>query len=126
MKQAIQTSCFNEEGNLKAIINEFPRKIQNIDARLVIAGEFWKDKHHYLKMIKDLNLGKKVKIIERYIPNEEIPYFFYASDIVVLPNTSVTGSGLAQLALGFNKPVVVSRIGILSEVVCDRKTGFPV
>lgn len=75
-------------------------------------------------MIKNLNLGKKVTIIDRYILNEEMPYFFYASDIVVLPYTSVTGSGLVQLALGFNKPVVVSRIGALSEVVCDKKTGF--
>jgi glycosyltransferase involved in cell wall biosynthesis len=113
-----------EYKGLVYLIAAMPDILKNIDVRLVIAGEFWKDKSHYLKMIKDLNLGKKVTIIDRYIPNEEMPYFFYASDIVVLPYTSVTGSGLVQLALGFNKPVVVSRIGALSEVVCDKKTGF--
>lgn len=60
------------------------------------------------------------------IPNEEIPYYFYASDIVVLPYTSVTGSGLVQLAYGFNKPVIVSNIGALSQIVLDKKTGFVV
>ena len=41
----------------------------------------------------------------------------------VTKNT-VTGSGMVQLAFGFHKPVVVSNVGALSEVVCDKKTGF--
>jgi glycosyltransferase involved in cell wall biosynthesis len=101
-----------------------PDILENIDARLVVAGEFWEDKNHHLETIKKLDLENKVTIFDRYIPNEEMPYFFCAADIVVLPYTSVTGSGLVQLAFGFNKPVVVSRIGALSEVVCDKKTGF--
>jgi glycosyltransferase involved in cell wall biosynthesis len=109
---------------LATLIQAMPAILQRIDARLVIAGEFWKDKDRYLKMIEDLVLEEKVTIVDRYIPNEEIPYFFYASDIVVLPYTSVTGSGLVQLAFGFDRPVVVSEIGALSEVVRNKKTGF--
>ncbi len=109
---------------LTYLIQAMPGILNRIDARLVIAGEFWEDKSLYLKMINTLDLDAKVTIVDRYIPNEEMPYFFYASDLVVLPYTSVTGSGLVQLAFGFHKPVVVSRIGSLSEVVCDKKTGF--
>jgi glycosyltransferase involved in cell wall biosynthesis len=109
---------------LTYLIQAMPDILKDVNARLVIAGEFWEDKSQYMKMIRNFNLGKKVTIIYRYIPNEEMPYFFYASDIVVLPYTSVSGSGLVQLAFGFNKPVVVSRIGALSEVVRDKKTGF--
>ncbi|MBN1225231.1 MAG: glycosyltransferase family 4 protein, partial [Candidatus Aminicenantes bacterium] len=98
--------------------------LEKIDARLVIAGEFWESKDAYLKSIEKLDIGKKVTIIDAYIPNEEIPLFFHASDIVVLPYLTVTGSGLIQLAFGFNKPVVVSGIGSLSEVVRDQETGF--
>jgi glycosyltransferase involved in cell wall biosynthesis len=113
-----------EYKGLTYLIQAMPDILNHVDARLVIAGEFWEEKSHYLKLINSLDLGEKVTIVDRYIPNEEIPYFFYASDIVILPYTSVTGSGLVQLAFGFHKPVVVSRIGALSEVVCDKKTGF--
>jgi glycosyltransferase involved in cell wall biosynthesis len=109
---------------LRYLLEAMPLILEKIDARLVIAGEFWEDKGAYLKKIGDLNIGDKVTIIDRYIPNEDMPCIFFASDIVVLPYTSVTGSGLVQLAFGFNKPVVVSRIGALSEVVDDTKTGF--
>jgi glycosyltransferase involved in cell wall biosynthesis len=113
-----------EYKGLAYLIQAMPEILDHIDARLVIAGEFWEEKAPYLKQIESLGLGEKITIIDRYIPNEEIPYFFCASDIVALPYTSVTGSGLVQLAFGFQKPVVVSRIGALSEVVCDKKTGF--
>lgn len=113
-----------EYKGLTYLIQAMPDILDHIDARLVVAGEFWEDKSHYLELVQSLDLGKKVTIVDRYIPNEEIPYFFYASDIVILPYASVTGSGLVQLAFGFEKPVVVSRIGGLSEVVSDKKTGF--
>ncbi|UCE40105.1 MAG: glycosyltransferase [Candidatus Aminicenantes bacterium] len=113
-----------EYKGLTYLIQAMPEILNHIDTRLVIAGEFWEDKSQYLKLIQNLDLGTKVTIIDRYIPNEEIPHFFYASDIVILPYSSVTGSGLVQLAFGFEKPVVVSKVGALSEVVCDRKTGF--
>jgi glycosyltransferase involved in cell wall biosynthesis len=101
-----------------------PEILEQIDARLVIAGEFWEGKDSYLRLIDELKIGNKVTVIDRYIPNEEMPTFFYATDIVVLPYTSVTGSGLVQLAFGFNTPVVVSEIGALSEVVRDKETGL--
>jgi len=53
-----------------------------------------------------------------------MPAFFCASDLVVLPYVSVTGSGQVQLAFGFDRPVVVTNIGSLSEVVRDKITGF--
>jgi glycosyltransferase involved in cell wall biosynthesis len=109
---------------LSYLIQAMPDILDRMDARLVIAGEFWEDKDPYLKLIKTLGLEEKVTIADRYIPNEEIPTFFYASDIVILPYISVTGSGLVQLAFGFQKPVVATRIGALAEVVADKKTGF--
>jgi glycosyltransferase involved in cell wall biosynthesis len=113
-----------EYKGLRYLIRAMPEILKYVDARLLIAGEFWERKDVYWEMIRNLNLEEKITVIDRYIPNEETPYFFSASDIVVLPYTSVTGSGLIQLAFGFNKPVVVSRIGALSEVVHHKETGF--
>jgi len=101
-----------------------PLILKKIDLQLLIAGEFWDDKIPYLELINSLKIEKNVTIFDKYIPNEEIPYFFYASDIVILPYTTVTGSGLVQLAYGFNKPVIVTNIGALSEIVINKKTGF--
>jgi glycosyltransferase involved in cell wall biosynthesis len=95
-----------------------------MDVKLLIAGEFWGDRDVYQKMIKDLKIEEDVMIRDMYIPNEEIPHYFYASDLVVLPYVSATGSGLVQLAFGFTKPVIASRVGALSEVVEDNMTGF--
>ncbi len=113
-----------EYKGLRYLAQAMPDILRQIDARLVVAGEFWEAKNDYWKLIETLGIEEKVTIVDRYIPNEEIPYYFYASDIVILPYTSVTGSGLVQLAFGFHKPVVVTRIGSMAEVVDDKKTGF--
>ncbi len=113
-----------EYKGLKYLLEAMPAILKAVKVKLLIAGEFWDDKQDYIDLIDNLNINDNVKIKDEYIPNEEIPSYFYASDIVVLPYTSVTGSGLVQLAYGFNKPVVVSNIGALSQIVIDKKTGF--
>jgi len=109
---------------LRDLILALPFLLAKIHFRLLIVGEFWEDKKHYLELIEKLGIAKQVTIIDRYVPNEDLPIYFHASDIVVLPYTSVTGSGLLQLALGFGKPVVTTKIGDFSRIVLDRRTGF--
>jgi len=113
-----------EYKGLKYLLEAMPLILKKIDLQLLIAGEFWDDKIPYLELINSLKIEKNVTIFDKYIPNEEIPYYFYASDIVILPYTTVTGSGLVQLAYGFNKPVIATNIGALSEIVINKKTGF--
>ena len=113
-----------EYKGLKYLLKAMPIVLKSVKVKLLIAGEFWDDKQNYIDLINKLDINANVKIKDEYIPNEEIPSYFYASDIVILPYTSVTGSGLVQLAFGFNKPVVVSNIGALSQIVIDKKTGF--
>lgn len=109
---------------LKYLLEAMPQILEDIDVRLLVAGEFWDDKDQYLRIIRDLKLEESVTIIDKYIANENILYYFYAADIVVLPYVTVTGSGLAQLAFSFNKPVIVTRVGAFPELVIDKKTGF--
>ena len=65
-----------------------------------------------------------IRIINDYIPNEEVGFYFSAADVVVLPYVSGTGSGIVQIAFGFDKPVIATRVGCLPEVVSDKKTGY--
>jgi len=94
------------------------------DIRLLIAGEFWQDKQTYLDQIKRLGIGQNVVVVDSYISNEEVPVYFSAADVLVLPYTQVTQSGVVQLAFGFGLPVITTQTGGLSEIVTDCRTGL--
>lgn len=77
-------------------------------ALLLIAGEFWDAKAPYLALIETLGIKNAVRIDDRYIPNEEVPVYFSAADLVVAPYRRTTGSGVVQLAIGLGTPVVTT------------------
>ena len=64
------------------------------------------------------------RIFDEYVPNERIRDYFCAADVLVMPYVSGTGSGIAQIAFGFNKPVIATDVGCLPEVVKHERTGF--
>ncbi len=105
---------------LPEVVNSYP------DVKLIIVGEFFQDKDQYLNEIVGLDLEKNINIYDGYMPDQEVGKFFVASDIVVLPYTSATQSGIVQIAYGFYKPVLVTNVGGLPEVVEHKKTGYVV
>jgi glycosyltransferase involved in cell wall biosynthesis len=109
---------------LRYLLEAVPSVLQEVDLQLVIAGEFWDDKQEYLDLIARLDIGRALTIVDRYVPNEELGFYFGAADVVVLPYLSVTQSGIAQLAYGFGKPVITTRVGDLPEVVQHERTGL--
>ena len=113
-----------EYKGLKYLIKAMPEILFEITVTLLIVGEFWQDKDEYLYLIDNLGIKDNIIIIDDYIPNEEVGSYFVAADLVVQPYTSATGSGIVQMAFGFNKPVVATMVGSLPEVVEDGKTGY--
>lgn len=75
---------------------------------LLIAGEFWDAQAPYLALIQTLGIEDAVRIDDHYIPNEEVPVYFSAADLVVAPYRRATGSGVVQLAVGLGTPVVTT------------------
>jgi glycosyltransferase involved in cell wall biosynthesis len=90
---------------------------------LLVAGEFWEDKQRYLEMIERLGIGESVVIEDRYIPNERVPLYFSAADILVVPYRRVTGSAAVQMAFGFECPVIATAVGGLVDLG-DEKSGL--
>ncbi|HRI85517.1 MAG TPA: glycosyltransferase, partial [Ignavibacteria bacterium] len=109
---------------LKYLIDAMPEILKSDDVTLLIVGEFYEDEKITLEQISRLGLNKSVFVISDYIPNEKVKYFFCASDIVVLPYIDATQSGITQIAYYYDKPVIATDVGGLSESVIDGKTGF--
>lgn len=113
-----------EYKGLKYLLRALPAVLNKVEVSLFVVGEFWKDKEEYINLIKGLKLEKDVVVVDEYVPNEEIGLYFSAADLVVQPYVSATGSGIVQIAYGFGKPVIVTSVGSLPEVVEEGKTGY--
>ncbi len=104
-----------------ALANE---KLEKLNLKLIVAGEFYEDRSTYEKLAKELGIAEKLIITDQFIPNQEVKYYFSASDMVIQPYRSATQSGITQIAYHFNKPMLVTNVGGLPEIVPDRKVGY--
>lgn len=111
---------------LDLLVEALPRIREKVDAQLIVAGEFYDDKEEIENRISELGLSDAVKVYSDYIPNEEVHLYFSAAEVVVQPYRSATPSGVAQTAFNFNKPMIVSDLGVLAEVVPDGVAGYVV
>ncbi|MEG1648289.1 MAG: glycosyltransferase [Rikenellaceae bacterium] len=93
---------------------------------LLVAGEYYNDKTQYEKQIDRLGIGSKVKLIDKYIPDQEVKDYFCAATTVVQPYKSATQSGVTQIAYNFNIPMIVTNVGGLPEIVANNKVGYTV
>jgi len=92
------------------------------DARLLIAGKPWQPWDPYQQWVEALGIGSYVKTDLRYIPSGEVHRFFEASDLVILPYQHFDAqSGVGATAVSFRKPMIVSNVGGLAELVLDKR-----
>jgi glycosyltransferase involved in cell wall biosynthesis len=94
------------------------------NVKLLIVGEFYDAPDSYLNLIKELKIESEVKVINRFVKNEEVGTFYKISDLVILPYRSATQSAVLNVSYSFGKPVVAAKVGGLSEFIDDEKTGI--
>jgi glycosyltransferase involved in cell wall biosynthesis len=94
--------------------------------KLVVAGEYYEDGAFYENKIKEFGLQDRVVLHTDYIPSDMVKYYFCAADMIVQPYRSATQSGVTQIAYHFEKPMLVTAVGGLSEIVPDGKVGYVV
>jgi len=97
------------------------------EAHLIIAGQPREDFSKYQELLDGLGLNDRVTCHLGYVPADHVADYFIAADVVVLPYTddeAADQSGVAQLAYAFGKPLIVSEVGGLGEVVEPRRSGY--
>lgn len=92
----------------------------------LVAGECYDDWAFYQDIIDRHNLAGRVLVQSDFIPSEAVSRYFSAADLVVQPYRSATQSGISQIAYHFDKPMVVTRVGGLPEIVTDGVSGYVV
>ena len=101
-------------------------RLRNRKLMLIIAGEFYEDDTPYRALIKKHHLENDIFFSDHFIPDSEVTYFFSGADIVVQPYKTATQSGVTQIAFHFEKPMLVTDVGGLREIVADGKCGYVV
>jgi glycosyltransferase involved in cell wall biosynthesis len=109
---------------LRHLLQAMPEIVRECACTLLIVGEFYEPKQPYLDMIAEHDLQEQVRIVDRYVDNEEVSLYFRAADIAVLPYESASQSGVVQIAFGLGVPVITTDVGGLSQAVEHGRTGL--
>lgn len=95
------------------------------DSLLILAGKVWKDDFtQYQSIIDENELTDRVRTVIKFIPDDEVKYYFAACDCCVLPYLDVYQSGVIQLCYSYKKPVIATDIGAFCEIVKDGENGY--
>lgn len=90
----------------------------------LVAGEFYQSREPYDRLVESLGLAGRVRLENRYIANEEVPDYFAATDVTVLPYRDATQSGVAALSIAMRRPVLSTRVGALPEMISEGENGW--
>jgi len=100
------------------------QRIKEAKIKLLVAGEFYDDETEYKEIIARHKLDESVRLDAKFIPNDQVKNYFCAADIIVQPYRSATQSGISQMAYHFEKPMIVTAVGGLPEIVPDGEAGY--
>lgn len=99
-------------------------RLSKLNVKLLVAGEFYDDPTPYREQIDRLGIKDRTMLFNDYIPDSEVNRYFCACDIVAQPYKTATQSGVTQVAFHFEKPMLVTRVGGLPEIVIEGKMGY--
>lgn len=99
-------------------------RLKQFPVKLIVAGEFYTKPEPYLEQIKQLKLTDRVVLRTDFIPEKHVTRYFGACDMVVQPYKSATQSGVTQIGYHFEKPMLVTNVGGLPEIIPDQVIGY--
>lgn len=107
--------------------NMLPEKIAN-KSNLLIVGEDWGDDAELLPALHESPYRNRIIFQPEFLPDELVPTYFKAADVVVLPYLRTCGSGVVNIAVAQGKYVITSQLSTMTESLKEYKgvAYFPV
>jgi glycosyltransferase involved in cell wall biosynthesis len=99
-----------------------PNEIRN-NSRLLIVGETWEDKES-VKAVEKSPFKDKITIVNKYVPDSEVSIYFSAADVLVLPYTRASQSGVAHIGMSYGLPIIATKVGGLLESLSKYEGTF--
>jgi len=101
-------------------------RVAALPVKLIIAGEFYEAAEPYEEIIRRHGLADRLVLATDFIPNEKVADYFCAADMVVQPYKNATQSGVSQIAYHFERPMLVTDVGGLAELIPAGEVGYVV
>jgi len=101
-------------------------RLRQFPVKLIVAGEFYENPAPYMQQIIRLGLDDMVELRTKFIPDNEVRNYFSIADLVAQPYRTATQSGVSQIAYHFEKPMLVTNVGGLAEIIPNGKVGYVV
>lgn len=93
-------------------------------ARLLVVGRPWKvEQALFDNIIKEKNLEPDCILNYSYVPNDVIPAYFAAADIVVLPYREIYSSGVMIRSLDYGAAIIASDLDTFKKIIVDGENG---
>jgi glycosyltransferase involved in cell wall biosynthesis len=101
-------------------------RLKKYPVKLIVSGEFYEDSKPYLDLIEKHHLHDRIILRTDFVPDNEVANYFCSADLMVLPYRDATQSGVTQIAYHFVKPMLVTNVGGLAELVPNGQSGYVV
>jgi glycosyltransferase involved in cell wall biosynthesis len=109
---------------LDVLVQALPRLASAVpDVRLVVAGEPFDSVEPSRRLAEQLGVRDRIDWRLGRVPDAEIAPLMASATVVVLPYREGDASGVLATALGHGRPVVVSDVGSLGELVREFGAG---
>lgn len=100
------------------------QRIKDLGVKLIVAGEFYDNIDFYLDLINELDIDSNIILKSDFIDERDVKNYFCASDMITQTYRTATQSGVTQIAYHFERPMLVTDVGGLAEIIPHNKVGY--
>jgi len=94
------------------------------DLKLLVVGEYYGNRKKYEDLIDKLGIKDSLILHTQFIADSEVKFYMCAADCVVQPYRHATQSAVTPVAYHFEKPMIITNVGGLPDLVADKKAGL--